>query len=152
MTQAIVDRLLTQDDVVDVAAGACVLIQRRGDCGARLAAYCAIGFAEPDQRLVQRRSPPVEVDPNAGAQLFEQAVPCGVADWAEVGEDPLFRFRQLVRSELWRLFDRVAIASRLRGGVKARGLVVADVRQLQREEDAMTSPFGAGLAHARQEP
>src|SRR5260370_24460843 len=90
MPEAVVDRLLTKDDVEDVAAGAHVLIQRSRDRGARLATHLPIRFAQADQGLVQRHSPPVEVDPNAGAKLFEQAVPGPVAHPAEIPPHPPF--------------------------------------------------------------
>src|SRR5260370_13747568 len=95
MTQAVVDRLLTKDDVEDVAAGAHVLIQRSRDRGAGLATHLPIRFAQADQGLVQRHSPPVEVDPNAGAKLFEQAVPGPIANPADIPDDPLFLFPPL---------------------------------------------------------
>src|SRR5712692_9468219 len=152
MTQAIVDRLLAEDDIEDVGAGSRVAIQRRRYRAACLTPHFAVRLAEPDQRLLERQMPPVQVDADARAQLFEQPVPGGVADRAEVGEHALLGLGQLVRAKLPRLLDEVAISSRVRVGVETRCLLVADLRQLQGEEDAVPSALGTGLTHASQQP
>src|SRR5438132_6730955 len=135
MTQAVVDRLLAENDVVDVCARAHVTIQRRRDGAARLAPDLAIWLAQLDQCLFERHRPAIEVDADARAQFLEEPVPGRVADWAEVGEDALLWLRKLVRAELSRLFNRVLVARRLRVRVQPLGLLIADGCQLECEED-----------------
>src|SRR5256885_14784112 len=55
------------------------------------------------------------------------------ADRAEVREDPLFRLRHLVRSELPRLLDGVAAGPRVGDGVQHRRPLGAELRPLPRE-------------------
>src|SRR5260370_42391510 len=99
MAQPIVDGLLTEDDVGDVAAGLDRGGERRRDGPAGLAAYLTVRLAQPDQRLFERHVPRLEVDGDPGAELFEQSVPCRVSDRAEVREHTLLGLGKLVRSE-----------------------------------------------------
>ena len=151
MPQAIVDRLLLQDHVEDVAARAHVAAKRLGHRAARLATDVAIGFAEQVQGLVERELLAVDLDLDSRAQLLEQPHPGTGADRAEVREDPLFRLRHLVRSELPRLLDGVAVGRRVGIGVQHRRLLVADLRQLQRDEHHVAAALRTGFAHPRQE-
>src|SRR5438132_10080646 len=109
MTKAFVDRLFSENDVVDVCARAHVTIQRRRDGAARLAPDLAIWLTQLDQGLFERHRPAIEVDADARAEFLEEPVPGRIADWAEVGENSLFWLRKLVRAELSRLFDRVLV-------------------------------------------
>ena len=109
LPQAVIDRLLLQDHVEDVAAGADVALQCFRHRGAGLAPDIAVRLAEEGQRLVERQLLPVDLDRDPRAQLLEQARPRAVADRAEVGEHALLRLGQLVRAELARLLDRVPV-------------------------------------------
>src|SRR5438128_934068 len=91
----------------------------------------------------------VEVDADPGAQLFEQPIPRGVADWAEIREHALLGLGELVRPELARLLDHVSVGGSIRIGVKVGCLLVADLGELESEENAMAPALGRGLAHAR---
>src|ERR1700730_15016190 len=132
MTQAVVDRLLAEDDVVDVRARAHVAVQRGGDGAARLAPHLAIRLTQLDQRLLERHRPAIEVDADSRAELLEESVPRRVADRAEIGEDSLFRLGKLVRAKLSRLFDGVAVARGLGVRIQALRLPVACGWQVQR--------------------
>src|SRR5438445_2893228 len=133
MTQAVVDGLLAEDDVVDVGTRAYVLAQRGCDGGAGFAAHVAVRLAQPDERFLERLRLPVEFYTNACAQLFEQAVPgCG-ANRAEVGEHTLLGLGELVRPELTRLLDHMTVRGRIWIGVEVRRLLVADLGELECE-------------------
>src|SRR5467141_1753679 len=109
MTKAIVDALLAEDDVEDVATGLDVGRECRRDGSARLTANVTVRLAQPDERLLEGQVPAVEVDPDAGAELVEQTVPGRAADGAELGEHALLGLGQLVGAELPRLLDHVAV-------------------------------------------
>src|ERR1700730_8716277 len=151
MTQAVVDRLLAEDDVVDVRARAHVAVQRGWYGAARLAPHLAIRLTQLDQRLLERHRCAVEVDADSSAQLLEEPVPRRVADRAEIGQDSLFRLRKLMRAKLSRLLDGVAVARGLGVRIQPLGLLVADGCQLEREEDAVGSALRGRLAHPRQQ-
>src|SRR4029077_21115882 len=94
--------------------------QRRGDRAAGRPAHLPVWFAQERQRLFERQLPAIDLDADAGAQLLEQARPRRVADWAEVGQDPLLGLGQLMRPELASLFDAVPVPRRLGVRIQAR--------------------------------
>ena len=149
---AVVDRLLLQDHVEDVAARADVAAQRLGDGAARFATHLPVRLAEQVQRHIQLDLLAAEIDPDPGAQLLEQAHPGPVADRAEVGQDPLFRLRELVRTELALVLDEVAVGDGFGVGVQACSLLVGDLRQLQREEDQVHAALRGRFPDASQQP
>ena len=55
-------------------------------------------------------------------------------------------------AEFPRLLDHVPVFRGVRVGVQARRLLVADLGQLEGEENSVAAALGAGLAHASKEP
>src|SRR5260370_33038893 len=96
------------------------MAQRLGDRVAGAAAHLAVRLAEQRQGLLEGQRPPVEIDPDPGAQLLEQARPGGVSNWAVVRQDPLLRLTALLRAELARPLDRLAVPRRHAGRAQPR--------------------------------
>ena len=152
VAQTVVDRLLLEDDVEDVAAGANVAAQSLGHRTARLAAHVAVWFAQQVERLVERELLSVRDDVDPRAQLLEQPHPGRRADRAEVVEDTLLGLRHLVGPELARLFDSVPIDRCSWVGVQLGRLLVGDLRELEREEHHVAAPLRSRFAHAGEQP
>src|SRR5205823_13456082 len=123
-----------------------------GDGGAGAAADLAVRLVQLRQGLLEADILAVDLHSDAGAQLLEQAHPGAVADRAEVGEDALFRLGELVRAELARLLDVVAVLRGPRVREQRRGLLISDRRQLQWKEHHVAAALGTGFSGAREQP
>ena len=152
MAQPVVDRLLLQDDVEDVAARPNVGAKRARDGMAGAAPHLAVRFAEHGQRLFKRELAAVHLDPDARTQLPEQPGPGGISNRAEIREHSLLGLGQLVRSKLASLFDRMAVAGGIGMRIQLCRLLIRELGQLEREKHAMASPLSRRLTHPREHP
>src|SRR5439155_2290619 len=122
------------------------------DGSAGAAADLAVRLVQLRQGLLEADILAVDVHADAGAQLLEQAHPGAVADRAEVGEDALLRLGELMRAELARLLDVVAVLRGPRVREQRRGLLISDRRQLQWKEHHVAAALGTGFSGAREQP
>jgi len=67
VAKPVVDRLLLEDDVEDVASRADVAVQRAGDGVACAAPQLAVRLAQHGQRLFQRELAAVQINADSGA-------------------------------------------------------------------------------------
>ena len=150
--QAVVDGLVEQQRVEDVAPGAQAGLQRDGDGLLGRAAHFAIRRGEVRQRDVERDRALGQLDLDGAGQLGEQPAPGRVAGLALLGEDALLGLGEQVRAIA---ADGAQVVARLLEAVGLQqlvGLGVVDLGPLEVEEQQVgldRRPALLDLGHQR---
>ena len=145
--QAVLDRLVLEQRVEDVGAGAQAGLERGGDGLGGLSPLVAVRVEEPRERDVERDRLvlALEVDAERRGQLVEQAGPGAAAGDRELGRDLLLGLREEVVAVAPLHPQVVAGELHALGGQQLLGAVVGDLDPLELEEQELGLDRGAAL-------
>ena len=149
--QPVLDRLVLQQRVEDVAAGAQPGLQRRGDRLRGLPTLLPVGVEEVGERLIegQRLLRAGQLDPDRGGELVEEPAPGSGAGHRELGGDPLLGGAEQVRAVAALEPQVVAAEVEPLGREQLLGPLVVDRNPLELEEEQLgvdrRRPLGGGL-------
>ena len=146
--QAVLDRLVLEERVEDVGAGAQAGLERLGHRLGRRLALLAVGVeqAARGRRRATPARPRPELDPDRRGELVEEAAPGRAAGDRELGRDRLLGLAEQVRPVAALHAQVVAAEVEALGGEQLLGAVVGDLDPLELEEEELRLDRRAALA------